>query len=441
MKKVVSLVFAMMFLFAVNTWADGECPDCPKTSCNTPRMCQHDQVDCGVAQPCNVVFYVCECGDGYWKDGDYVGVSVTSLTEGVYISGGAIAVKLFAELNDNTDAAADVDDACDYLEAVGDADVPNGWDFQWQLGGPAPATGGVGSLQYFDPDGDELDPPNLGDFDDCELEGDEMVDMVTTCGEDDNAFILDVTDDVLSPAHAIQGDNDDDGVAGEDAGKDYLLVKVPTVAVDWAEVEAAGLKGTIATANVCILDMKDSATGLCTDCTIVCCCTIETVKLCTDQKDKCIYFPYALYGQQDSGWGTGIAISNISLDNPAAQLDQVAVADQVVDVTIIDQTGAVFEATFSDFNYAIEAFNVDDFVDNKLGLTGVAAGNLYIKFEANFDIDGYTFHLLNTGSVSFGAGHLARSCSWPLGHVFIDELGDDIEQALDDFANMGAGTE
>lgn len=448
MKKVVSLVFALMIAFTVNTWAadgtgTGECPDCPKTSCDTMRRCKVDQEYCQTAMPCNVVFYVCECGDGFWKDGDFVGISVTSLTEGVYISNGYVGVKLFADLNEDTDEAPNTDDACDYLEA-GRPDepmVPGGWDFQWVLGGPEPATNGLGSLQYLDVDGDEIDSPDLYDYNDCELEGDEAVDAITTCGVDDNAFILDVVDSPLSGETdadndgyddddaTLVGDNDKDGMAGEDKGKDYLLVKIPNVAIDWAEVEAAGLMGTIATAKVCILNMKDAATGLCTDCTIVCCCTVETVKLCTDQKDKCIYYPYALYGQQAAGWGTGIAIANISLDNSDAKTI-VAVADQVVDVTIIDQTGAVFEATFSDFNYAVEAFNVDDFIDNKLGLTGVAPGNLYIKFEANFDIDGYGFHLLNTGSVSFGAGHLARSCSWSAADVFISENGGDI---VDDF--------
>lgn len=471
MKKLLMMVLALMLAFSVSAFAAEEeemCPTCDKSKCTVPTLCQEDQEVCTSAQPCNILINICNCGDGtFWKDNDQVGIRATSLTEGVYFTTeGNISVRLFRNkttgsvsttgenykeawlgdmYNDGVTAGenfwgqvpsisstvADTDTvkfyafgACDFLSGELDADKTidgvtdaniyeptSRINFEW-----AAST----DIDYFDTDGDLIVSPGSS-YSSCTVGSTSKIDMVQT--QKSTPWILDVDDTDNS---AIDPDNDGDGSIGEDKG-DYLMVRIPSVVVDWAEVEAAGLKGTTAQAKICILDVEGATSGLCTDCAIICCCTIDTVKLCPASRDKCIYYPYALYGQTESGWSTGIVVSNISLDNSVLSGTQVTIADMSVDFTIIDQTGAVFTGTYASFTKAVQSFTVDGLIDNMLGLTGVAPGNVYIKIEANFDIDGYEFNLLNNGSLSFGAGVLPRSCAWPSADVFVDQYETSIK--------------
>jgi hypothetical protein len=86
----------------------------------------------------------------------------------------------------------------------------------------------------------------------------------------------------------------------------------------------------------------------------------------------------------------------------------------IIETTVVDQTGAVFTKSFDGFTLAIQAFNVDDFIDNVLQLSGVAPGNVTIRIKANFDVDGYFFNLFSNGDLSFGSGDLPRECAWPI---------------------------
>jgi hypothetical protein len=347
---------------------------------------------------------------------------MTSFTEGVYfLTTGVIQAKLFKELNKVPGTAPEPNDACYYKSPA--VALPNP-DFTWQYGTVAlPTTGATVTTGIYTPldvDGKKLTAQNTTDYTDCSLtDPNARVDAVTTCGITDNAFVLDV---VGTPLTATQygfgnvpdGDNDGDGVEAEDAGKNYLLVRGLPVVVNWPEVEAAGLVGTVAMGQICVLNMKDADSGLCTDCVLICCCPLELVKLCTDILDKCIYMPYANYGIQETmAWSSGVALANISLDNTAANTIT-AVADQSCKVTIIDETGAVFTGILdsADLPFAINTFTIDQLINDMLGITGVKPGSVYVKFEANFDVDAYGFHLLNDIGISFGAGHLLRSCIW-----------------------------
>ncbi len=235
------------------------CTDCPDSSCDVSMLCPTNPANCMSVQPCNVVFNTCDCGFELWQDGDYIGVTIQSLTSGVYVSSGNISLKLFKELNNNEGGEKNPDDACDYLDT---GSMPGPWDYVWS------------QPKYLDVDGQEIISPDLTSYYDCELVGNEQVDSITTCTLPET-FILDNADNY---------DDDGDGLFGEDENKPYALLRTPQFAVNWPEVEAAGLMGTTAQATVCLLNMTPGYCPdhgyLCDDCEILCCCSIDVVELC-----------------------------------------------------------------------------------------------------------------------------------------------------------------
>ncbi|MFH1153697.1 MAG: hypothetical protein V1793_07775 [Pseudomonadota bacterium] len=426
MKKVFTLVMVMMLALVASAWAE-LCPLCPKSSCPVPELCKTGQGGCEIDKPCSQILTVCDCDNGtFFKDGDKVGVSVESLTPGVYWHYGyGINVKLFPFLNNATTDDANIYDACDWRRSQ---QVP--WDFSWAA---------ANSLVYLRAGDIEVSRSAFqsasAEYAKCTIPTNGKITKITTCTK--NSWTIDV-----NPSGNTDGDNQgngEDGYIEIPAGsgtkyqKKYLLIDIPEVHVDWAEVEAAGLKGTVARGKVCILDAKDSENSICTSCTPRCCCTFDTVKLCAAEDENCIYFPYSTYGlwEDGQGWSAGIAITNTSLDNSATSVTDapVSIGDMIAEFTVVDSTGAVFTKTYTNFEKAITVFNVDDLIDNILELDGVAAGSIYIKVKANFNIDGYHFVLSNDNQsgISFGGGTLARECVWPYG----DEI-EALETLLDE---------
>lgn len=112
---------------------------------------------------------------------------------------------------------------------------------------------------------------------------------------------------------------------------------------------------------------------------------------------RCIYFPYVLTGISNLGWGTGVAITNLSPD--------VAVEDMEVTATLTDNTGTAFTGTIPEdmVTGTVFAFGIDNLVE-MMGWEDVAAGAAWLEVNGNFAIDGYSF----VSDGNFGAGTLPR---------------------------------
>lgn len=282
MKKVISLVVMMLLgLSIAAAWAgDGEvcvyCSDKGYTDCTTTTPCPPDdptQEDCVSVQPCNVLINICECfaqdGGLLFKDGKRIGVRLQSLTKGVYFqysAGYTQDVKLFSE-------ERLIDYAC---PAKTEHSGLTGYDYRWA---------GVNSLQYLDENQNRIKEANLDNSSstyDCS--DPDRIKFVDTCFRK-NGWILDVTDDEYQWAH-MTGDNDGDGVAGEDAldvdGNDnrILLVSVPKMTINWSEIDEEDY-GSYAKLKVVILDVTDFDAALCTDCWEACYCEVDAFPLCS----------------------------------------------------------------------------------------------------------------------------------------------------------------
>lgn len=402
MKKVMALGIVLVLWMATSAWADNPwCTVCPSsgkaTVCAPADVCPDTvgQEDCAVVDPCNAVLEICECVDPVtnttiFRENNAIGVQITSNTKGVYLVYGApLQVKLFAE--------DELDEACN-ARTDSTLEEPN---YEWDP---------VNSLYYLDASGDPVDPTGDG----C----DDKITTISTCvgkdqleaGPDYPAFW---TIDYLktdAPWATVPGDNDNDGEAGEDITGYYghLVVSIPSVAIDWDDVDEEDL-GSTATVTVSLIQLED-LDSLCPSCNVICSCDIAVATLCEEKYGEgsnahCIYFPYALYNA--GSWDTGMAITNTSEGD-------VPVDEMAVTVTIVDSLGKVTSKEFSDFTSPIQAFLVSGLVDTMLGVgSDVADGALYVKFDANFPIDGYAFHFLFDGDTSAGAGEMARQCGWP----------------------------
>lgn len=419
MKRVVTLVFALMMVFALsaNSWAqdDDLCLDCGKASAQLDEVCPPAQDDCEpYAEPPRLVIDPCVCSGGcvggdFWTDGDFVGVSVESLTPGVYINSGYVKIKLFPEYKGSDD---DPNVACNYVDP--DEDGPNDyrgddedndrfWDFIWgRYDSADTTTDHYGLLKYYHDKNASAITPDFGvDETDCELDtSNQKITYVSTCDIDDNAWILDIDD-------TEDTDNDGDG-PGEDKanhlGDDnhYVLVEVPDVIVNWSEIESNGLVGTVGQVQVCILSMKDAVSGLCTDCDVKCCCPLDAVQLCDElEMADCMFFPYLLY-KDTQGCSSSIVVTN--------QLpDVVSVDEMSITVEVIDGDGEVNSGTFAAFDAAVQAFTVDGLIDAAIGSGVVKAGAVAVSITSNFWSDGWSGMLCDFGGgTSFGGTTLVR---------------------------------
>jgi len=418
MKRVVIMIFAMTIAFAFNAniWAQEAeiCLDCPYEKNVEPNdldeICAPTQSTCyPVADEVRLIIDPCVCSGGcvggdFWIDGDFVGVSVESITPGLYLYEGNVSIKLFKKF-DAVSSSNDPNDVCDYVD--GDSipsPYPHGsndsaWDFRWSETDSASTTRDrYGLLEYFhDKNDNNIDPNWCGTvpscYEDCELTDDnQRITYATTCGIDDNAWILDIDD---------SADTDDDGEIGEDAGNHYVLIETMQTITNWSEIEENELRGTTGQLQVCILSMKNAVSGLCTECDIKCCCPVDAVEWCDESvgEDYCIYFPYL--ESQNATCGSAIIITNLDPETTEP-------ADMHLTAVVVDSDGVMHTGTLDDFGgKAVSAWTVDGFLD-ACGITP-AAGPIALKLFANFVIDGAHGMLCDYGGgTSFGAMTLAR---------------------------------
>lgn len=106
----------------------------------------------------------------------------------------------------------------------------------------------------------------------------------------------------------------------------------------------------------------------------------------------CVYMPYVV--TQSSPWVTGIAVTNLSPD--------VAAADMEVTFTLTDATGAQFTYTKDDFDSVVWGSYLDSMLSNFSGTP--APGVAWLLIQGNFEVDAYTY--LTNGV--FGGCTLAR---------------------------------
>jgi len=411
MKKVVLLAVMMVFMASM-AWSAEICYTCPKKTdpCVIPTTCYptQDQQACVVEEPCNVVVEICECVDPetgltVFRENNTLGFKFLSMTPGVYF-----AYDQFYDLQVQLFAKEDGDLACA-------AKDPNyAWDDPTVAGYPGHVWDGVNSLYYLDNTGAKittLDPNEIdGGTYDCDPQ---KIVGITTCLNKDNGglpsqtyWTIDYkTTDYVFPVPAIQGDNDHDGFAGEDAIGWYghLVVKSPKMTFNWDEIDPL-LYGTYAKVRLYILQVTD-LDSLCPGCEDLCYCEYNAVKLCdVETVSKCIYFQYALY--ETAGWESGIAITNTDITS-------VPIDEMEISVTVVDSEGAIHTATFADFEEPVTAFMLKQWIEDKFEMTDVAAGNVFVGISANFPIDAYEFFKYEMGDSSMGAGNPARQCCWP----------------------------
>lgn len=132
--------------------------------------------------------------------------------------------------------------------------------------------------------------------------------------------------------------------------------------------------------------------------------TIGVLGACPTTGTECMYFPFVFTDM--APWDTGIVISNLSNTggNMPAGASYVQIADMQAVFTYIDNTGAEFTYTKSDFDSTVWAFMMGAFAANLSGTP--AAGNGWLLVNTNFSVDGYQF--VTNGQ--FGGSTEPRGC-------------------------------
>lgn len=354
MKKLFVLFAAALLMMGSTAFAEGPCYDCTgkNQSCTRVWDCpSSDQVSCYTIRPCDVIFKVCDCVDAdQFVPGNEIGVKYTSMTEGAYF---------FPQ--EGWVPSLYIDD--ENFECNGSYTPVTGvtiWD----------------DVVFEDEDEDVVGEMATVSSYDCEVAVDDRAIYATTYRNGD-------------PGGYIIRDVDQDNV--------WWKLTMPLMWFDWDLIkdhqdEYAQVKVE--------LFLVDPGASICDDCDIICTCIIDAVRICqaSDVTYKPFYFQYVL--NNVSGWSSGVAVSNID--------DDVDIADMEVEVRLIDSAGKVHTGTYSDFEYQVEAYLLETWIE-KLEMEDVADGAAVIYFYPNFDGDGYMFNLNIGGDGNmFGASVLSR---------------------------------
>lgn len=153
--------------------------------------------------------------------------------------------------------------------------------------------------------------------------------------------------------------------------------------------------------SVLIELLSETSGGICGECDVICECEVPLAIVCcptAGPSTDCIYYPYVL--QQEEGWMSGIAVSNLGF---------VAGGSWTATFIFTDADGVVF--TFSKtYTKGTVASNMDDLVAEAGWSPAAGAGWLKVT-AVGATLSGYQYNMLVSGDVMFGAGVLSIPCS------------------------------
>jgi len=147
--------------------------------------------------------------------------------------------------------------------------------------------------------------------------------------------------------------------------------------------------------------LGDTTGGICSSCDVICECVFDLAYVCCipGTSSSCIYYPYVL--QQETGWTTGIALTNLDFTG----------ASWSPSIVFTDADGTAFTATPT-YTKGTVAFSVDGLVTDEGWSPAAGAGWLQVTL-LDAMVDGYQYNMSLTNNLMFGAGVLPRPCGFP----------------------------
>jgi hypothetical protein len=163
-----------------------------------------------------------------------------------------------------------------------------------------------------------------------------------------------------------------------------------------------------ATVSVLIELIGSETGGVCSDCEVICECTVDVAIACCGDDVEIpmpekfgMYFPYVTW---QGLWSTGIVVSNISSIIPYPEF-VVAAEDMELTLVLHDAAGNTFTFFKDDFTTTSWGFDMGSLLPSFSGTP--VAGPAWLEVQSNFLIDGYSY-IQNT---VFGLGTLPRQWS------------------------------